>query len=427
MADDRASADGPAPFARHLLRHRPFLGFVAQDSLSSTATAVAGVVVTWYVYASTGSALEVGIVALAQSLAAVGAGLPAGSWVDRYDRRRLLIAAHAARAAAFVVLAGFALVLGFELTPLVAIVLAWAAASELRRSTSHATLPDVVEPSDLADANGIDRALTSGVQAISGAVGGGIIATVGVVYGFAYAAIAYGAAAMATAALLSFRPKLRSVVSSRERRKEGMFASVRHGFRWLVTQRGLWQMSLSALVFNFLTTLTFTYLVVYVVEGLSAGPFVFGVLLWTYSSGYVTGSFLMGRTRALRYAGRVWVVVYGGAVGVFMALMGLYPNLVVTLIATTGIGLAVGFAGNAWLTASQNLVPRDLRGRYFAIDGVLSFVSGPPAVAVGAILMSVLGSVETFTIAGVTTLVSALGFALLRPLWTLDGRRPQET
>lgn len=422
MAEARASAEKPAPFARHLFHHRSFLGYVTQDSLSSTATAVAGVVVTWYVYASTGSALEVGIVALAQSLAAVGASLPAGSWVDRYDRRHLLIAAHALRAAAFVALAGVALLLGFELTPLVAIVLAWSAASELRRSTSYSVLPDVVEPSELADANGIDRAVNSTVQAVSGAIGGGIIATVGVIFGFAYVALAYGIAAAATTVLLSLRPKPGAAGPPGRVRKESMFASVRQGFRWLVAQSGLWQLSLSAMIFNFLFTLTFTYLVVYVVKGLSAGPVIFGVLLGTYSAGYVLGSFVMGRTRALRYAGRVWVLGYGGVGGACVAFMGLFPNIVVALVATSIIGLAVGFSGNAWLTASQNLVPSDLRGRYFAIDGVLSFVGGPPAVAVGAILMSILGSVTTFTIAGLAMLVSTLGFALLKPLRTLDGR-----
>lgn len=422
MATTRAASERPRPFARHLLRHRSFLGYLVQDSLSSTATSVAGVVVVWYVYASTGSVLEVGIVALAQSLAAVGASLPAGTWVDRYDRRYLLIAAHAVRAAAFVLLAGFALRFGFELTPLVAVVLAWSAASELRRSTSYAILPDVVEPSDLADANGVDRAATSTLQAISGAVGGGIIATVGVLFGFAYAALGYGVAAVATGALLSVRPEVRSAGASQSSREEGTIASVRHGFRWLIAQSALWQLSLSAMIFNLLFALTFTYLVVYVVQGLTAGALVFGTLLVTYSSGYFAGSLVMGRTRALRYAGRVWVIGYGGVGGVSLALMGFFPSLVVTLVATSVIGLAVGFAGNAWLTASQNLVPRDLRGRYFAIDGVLSFISGPPAIALGAILVSLLGAVETFAVAGMAMLVSTLGFALLRPLWALDGR-----
>ena len=422
MSDPLPSSDGPAPFARRLLRHRAFLGYLGQDSLSSTATAVAGVVVTWYVFASTGATLDVGIVALAQSLAAVGASLPAGTWADRHDRRHLLIAAHALRAGVFVLLAGIALRFGFELTPLVALVLAWAACSELRRSTSYAILPDVVEPSELADANGLDRAVTSTLQAVSGAIGGGIIATVGVAFGFAYAALAYGVAAMVTTALVSLRPRMRTEERSRKAPKEGMVASLRHGFRWLIVQSGLWQLSLSAMVFNFFFTVTFTYLIVYVVQGIHSGPEIFGILLGNYSSGYVVGSFAMGRTRALRYAGRIWVIGYGGIGGAFLVAMGVFPLVIVTLVATTAIGVAVGFCGNAWLTASQNLVPSELRGRYFAIDGVLSFISGPPAIAVGAILVSALGSVATYRIAGVVMLVSALGFALLKPLWALDGR-----
>ena len=414
--------DAPAPFARRLLRHRGFLGFVAQDALSATATSVAGVVVTWYVFVSTGSAVDVGIVALAESLAAVGASLPAGTWVDRYDRRHLLIAAHAVRAAAFLLLAAFALRLGFVLTPLVAVVMAWTAASELRRSTSYAYLPDVVDPGELADANGIDRAATSTVQAVSGAIGGGIIATVGVVFGFAYAALAYGVAALATVLLLVRRPLPLGAGPSDRAPKEGMLSSIRHGLRWLISQSGLWQLSLSAMVFNFLFAATFTYLVVYVVQGLAAGPEIFGILLGTYAAGYVVGSMAMGRTRALRYTGRIWVLGYGGLGGLFLVLMGAFPSLLVALVASTAIGVAIGFSGNAWLTASQNLVPAPLRGRYFAIDGVLSFISGPPAIAVGALLVTAVGAVPTFAIAGIVMLGSTLGFAVLKPLWTLDGR-----
>ena len=412
----------PPAFARHLLRHRSFLAYVTQDALSSTATAVASVCVIWYVYASTGSAAEVGVVALAESLAAVGASLPAGTWVDRYDRRRLLIGAHAARAGAFVVLGGVALLLGFQLTPLVAIVLAWSAASELRRSTSYAILPDVIEPGDLADANGVDRAVTSTIQALSSAVGGGIIVSVGVLFGFAYAAVGYGVAAATTATFLALRPEVRPAEGERASRREGMFVAVRSGFRWLIAQSGLWQLSLSALVFNFLFAVAFTYLVVYVVQGLAAGPVVFGVLLGVFAFGYVIGSLAMGRTRALQYAGRVWVLGYGGVGGGLLAAMGFLPILTVALVASLVMGMAAGFAGNAWLTAAQNLVPPNLRGRYFAIDGVLSFVSGPPAIAVGAVMVSVLGSVETFSLAGVAMLGATLGFALLRPLWSLDGR-----
>lgn len=419
-----ASAAKPSPFARHLLRHRSFLAYVAQDSLSSTATAVASVCVIWYVYASTGSAAQVGIVALAESLATVGASLPAGTWVDRYNRRHLLVAAHLTRAGLFGLLAAVTLLAGFQLTPLVAIVLAWGAFSELRRSTSHAVLPDVVEHGDLADANGVDQAMTSTIQAVSSALGGGIIATVGVLFGFAYAALAYGVAAGATAVLLSFRVEVRDSLIQRASRKEGMLTSIHQGFRWLVGQRGLLQLSVSAMVFNFLFALAFTYLIVYVVRGLAASSVVFGGLLAVYAIGYVAGSLVMGRTRALQYAGRVWVLGYGGVGGGLLVLMGVAPNVVVALVASAVVGVALGFAVNAWLTSAQNLVPADLRGRYFAIDGVLSFVSGPPAIAVGAVMVTALGPIQTFLVAGIAMWASTLGFGLLRPLWSLDGRHP---
>jgi MFS family permease len=86
------------------------------------------------------------------------------------------------------------------------------------------------------------------------------------------------------------------------------------------------------------------------------------------------------------------------------------------------MGLAIGFSANVWLTSAQNIVPAGMRGRYFAIDGVLSFVAGPPAIVAGAFLIQAIGVASEFILAGLLMLVSALVFGLMRNLWRLDGR-----
>ena len=90
--------------------------------------------------------------------------------------------------------------------------------------------------------------------------------------------------------------------------------------------------------------------------------------------------------------------------------------------AVLGIGLALGFGNNVWLTSAQNLVPTTMRGRYFAIDGLLSFVGGPPSIAVGGILITIIGVSRVFELSGVLLLVSVLLFALMKSLWMLDGQ-----
>ena len=108
--------------------------------------------------------------------------------------------------------------------------------------------------------------------------------------------------------------------------------------------------------------------------------------------------------------------------GSLLVLLGLFPSTVIALGATLGIGLALGFGNTVWLTSAQNLVPTAMRGRYFAIDGLLSFVGGPPAIAVGGILIILIGITHVFELSGALMLVFALVFALMKSLWMLDGR-----
>src|ERR1700722_5330628 len=76
--------------ARSLLRHRPFLFYFIGRVFSSSATQIVAVAVGWQVYALTGSALDLGLVGLAQFLPMLLLVFVSGHAADRYDRRRVL-------------------------------------------------------------------------------------------------------------------------------------------------------------------------------------------------------------------------------------------------------------------------------------------------------------------------------------------------
>jgi MFS family permease len=422
----RSGATGSST-ASDLLRNRGFLGYLATRVTARSATTVVGVCVVWLVFAVTNSALDVAVVGVAETVSAIVFALPAGTWVDRYDRRTLLIVTNASRAACFGVLVGLLSVVGFTLLVLVGVVFLWSGVSELYRSLSYAILPDIVNVRQLTDANGIDRAALSIIGASSNALAGVLILVLGTIYGFAFGAGTYAVAAVLTALLIGLKPSIRDpanpvAVSTDGRRNR---RSTREGFRWLRTQPGLLQLALSATAFNFIFSVAFYFFVVYVAVALRGGALIFGGSLAVYSVGYAVGGLLVGRTTAMAHAGKVWVVVYGGLSGTGLLIMGLVPNDFVALSSFLGIGFAVGFAGNVWLTSAQTLVPAEMRGRYFAIDGLLSFVAGPPAIVAGGVLVELFGVVSVYLWSGLLMLVSALGFAAtMKSLWNLDGRTP---
>src|SRR3989442_10401841 len=108
--------------AKRLLRNRKFLGFVGQDVAARASSSVANVCVVWLVFTSTHSAIDVGIVAIAESIATLAASLPAGTLVDRFSRRALLFISHTIQGLTFALLVFLLTLQGFHLNLLIAFV-----------------------------------------------------------------------------------------------------------------------------------------------------------------------------------------------------------------------------------------------------------------------------------------------------------------
>src|SRR6187397_3511759 len=72
---------------RSLLRRPPFAFLLSTRVLASMGFQMVGVAVGWQLYALTGSALDLGLVGLAQFAPIVVLTLIVGQVADRYDRR----------------------------------------------------------------------------------------------------------------------------------------------------------------------------------------------------------------------------------------------------------------------------------------------------------------------------------------------------
>ena len=410
----------PEEARRGLLKNRSYLDYLGMNVSSSAATQVGSLAVIWYVFAVTKSPLDVALVGGAQAVATLAFSLPAGVWVDRHDRRRLLLVSNSIRAACLALLSVTAAAFGLSLILIVALVCVWNGATELYRSTDYSVLPDLVAPGEVANANGVTRSGYMLASSASGLAGGALVAFLGAAFAFGVGAVGYGVAAAFSGMLfLRLRPT-RAREGDQPRKR--MWSEARDGFRWLWTQKGLFELSVSAAVFNFLSAMPGYFIVVYVSVALKAGAFTFGAVLAAYVIGRAAGSLLVGKTGALAHAGKVWILLYAGATGAFILVQGLFPSAAVAVASNLVMGVGTGFAGNVWLTSAQHLVPSPMRGRYFAVDGLLSFVGGPPAVVVGGLLVASVGVLPVYVGVGVLLLASGVVFAAMKDLWALDGR-----
>jgi len=400
--------------------NRNFLDYFLTYLTSRSAFQVANVGLVWAVYAITKSALDVALVGIANTVATLITTLPAGVWIDRFDRVKLFWLSNALSTICLVLLSFVGTGPGFSLYAIVAVIAVWAAAGEIYRSTSLAVIPDFVTPEELPNANGIAQSGYQVVSSISTVLGGALIAAAGVLSTYVFGVLGYGLATLFSATLLfRTRQTARRLVP---RPTQGMLNDVREGFGWLLTQRGLFWLSIIALIYNFFYGIPTYFLVVYVSDALMVGAFYYGALLAAFVAGSAAGALLAGRfPGTLKHSGKLNVVSWGFLGGSLILVVGFVPTLPVALVGLLGVGLGIGFGVNLWLTTAQNIVPTEMRGRYFAIDGLLSFMGGPPSIAAGGILVATIGITESFILSGAAIVVFSVAFVFVRSLWTLDG------
>ncbi len=140
-------------------------------------------------------------------------------------------------------------------------------------------------------------------------------------------------------------------------------------------------------------------------------------------AGTAIGSLLVGRVKAVRWAGRAWTIPYGVGAGSVALVLALFPSVPVSIVALFAIGLLSGFAGTAWLTAAQILVPTEMQGRYFGIDGLGSIAVLPAAQIGGAFLILDLGVQHAYLVTALVWIAAGVAFLFPRALWRL-GVRP---
>ncbi|MDG7000641.1 MAG: MFS transporter [Nitrososphaerota archaeon] len=409
-----------------LLSNRVFQKYFGLSLSATSASSVVSLVIIWYVYSVTHSAIDLTIIGVTETLAAVIISLPAGVWIDRHDRIKLLILSNVVRTSAVALIVVLTRFFGFNLIAIVLLLFAWNGAAELYRSSSYAVLPDLVGSEKLADANGIVRSASNLLRSGSNAIGGALIVVVGASLAFSYGAFGFLIALIFSLSLVGYNKKLKGIEKPANAKKANGLSEIREGLAWLLSQRGLLWLTLSCLIFNFFFTASYYFLVVYVSSGLHAGSLVYGEILASFAIGYAIGSTLVGRARwSLIYAGRVWTLVYGAGVGASLLLMSLFLYSILGILFYFIAGTCAGFAGNVWLTSAQNIVPAEMRGRYFAIDGLISFIGGPPAIAAGGVLVLTIHIIPLYELSGIIMVLSGVGFSLIKSLWMLNGTSPQ--
>jgi MFS family permease len=382
-------------------------------------SAIAGICLVWIVFSETHSALDVGLLGTSYLVPAVLFSTLGGTLVDRYDRRRLMILSDVARATSLAVAVGVLATRGFDLPVVLVAYGSIGAFTTVFNPAEQSIVPLLVPPQHVADANGLVQSSRSILQFAGASVGGVLIVTVGPLWGVGVNALTFAVSALL---LLGIRVPASAAGLGGGGPATSYLADLRAGFRWLWNARGFFQLTLSATFFNFCSSVIGGFLVVYATVVLHGSGLVYAALLAAQVAGTAIGSILVGRVGAARYAGKAWVVPYGIGAGTVALALSLVPNFPVAVVVLFLIGAFAGFAGTAWLTAAQLLVPPEMQGRYFGIDALGSAIILPLSQIGGALLIGAYGTRTTYLFAAVLWVVAGAVFLVPRALWNLGVR-----
>src|SRR5512136_500347 len=162
-----ATPSVPSPFA--VFRNRSFTLMWSGQLVSTAGSALTSLAASILIFRLTGSALSVGLMLMATAVPTLLVGLIAGVFVDRYDRKRIMIGANLIRA-----------VLVFLIPFLIPLNIAWlyvivalsSAVGQFFDPAHESVLPEIASEEELAAANSMMAISSFGSTAIGFAASG---------------------------------------------------------------------------------------------------------------------------------------------------------------------------------------------------------------------------------------------------------------
>jgi len=406
------------------LRHPNFRLFFFGQSISVIGTWMTRLATSWLVYRLTHSALLLGIVSFAGQIISFLIGPLAGVWVERLDRRKLLVWTQAAAAVQSLAMASLTLAHLITLWEIIALTALQGLINAFDMPGRQSFLVQMVDdPNDLSNAIAINSSMANGARLIGPAIAGLVIAAVGEGWCFLIDGVSYFAV-VASLLLMHIKP------ASIARTADNMLEQMREGWDYVRTFRPIRSI---LLLFSIVCLMGYSYAVLLPIFAalLHGGASTLGWLTTASGVGALTSGLSLAARKSvigLTRMGQVAVAILGAALIFFGLSHRLWLSLV--LMVFVGFGLMQGAAISN--TVIQSLVPEDKRARVMSYYTTAFFGSAPFGSLLAGVLAHRIGAPHTVMLTGACCVAASIWFALelpkigsiMRPIYQEKGLLP---
>ena len=374
-----------------IFRNRNFSLLWTGQLVETIGNALTSIAASIYVFRQTDSALSVGLMLMATAAPSLLVGLFAGVFVDRYDRRNIMISADVLRA---ILVALIPVLVPFNVIWLYVIVMLISAIGQFFDPAYESVLPEVASDEELAAANSLIAISSFGSTAVGFAAAGLIASAANINWAF-YT----NAATFLFSAVCVFLIRIRPIEAEEGTSAAVVIQNLRAGVSQLFDTpilRSLFTAQVPVLIAFGLSN---ALLLPFAIRALNASEFEYGLQEGLTSIGFVVGSLLMANIFDRMREG-AWIAL--SFLG--MAVMGIIYSslysipLAILVITISGFFNAPSSIGRRIIV--QRNTPREMRGR---VNSVF-FVARDVLFLIG---MGAAGLADTFDVR-LMYLVSAL-------------------
>jgi MFS family permease len=389
--------------ALRALGHRNFRLFFCGQSVSLIGTWMTRLATSWLVYRLTGSSLLLGSVSFAGQIPTFFLSPLAGVWIDRWDRRRVLLVTQLLAAVQSLALAALALSGRITVPEVLWLSVFQGLINAFDMPARQSFLVQMVDGrTDLSNAIALNSTMVNGARLLGPAVAGITIAAVGEGYCFLIDGVSYFAVIVSLLAMKVEGRTVREAAGS-------VVAQLKEGWNYVSTFAPIRTVLLLFGIVSFMGIPYTVLMPVFATKILHGGPHTLGFLMGAAGVGSVFASVGLAVRKSVRGLYRLIPAVaalFGGALIAFSFSRNYWASL--ALMCLTGFGMLQFSAASN--TVIQTIVDDEKRGRVMSFYTMAYMGASPFGSLLAGALAPVLGAQGTVLLCGAGCIAGAVWF-----------------
>ncbi len=361
----------------------------------------------WWLFEKTKSPFFVSSYLVASMLPELIFGPVAGVYIDRWNKKKILVVSDIVRGIVVLALAVLYQLNLLEICHIYIAALCISLCVALFNPTAMSVIPVIVEKGKLQQANAMSQMVTGGVSIIGPLLGASSVALIGYVGVLVFNGISYIISGVCEVFL--------RIHTIEKQTKESVFASLMQGFHYIRTD-----VRVSVIVVVIAIVHVFVGSIVVImpfVANLLVGNELnnLGVLQAAIGLGMIVGAVYISK-----YVRKIFNELYLFyaimCMGLGILTLGVLQLMQVQLlvfyaIVCTMIGFCIAVASVFWRTIAQHCVPKEMTGRVFSVFSTTGNISLPISIGAFGIFLNYINSASLLALTGACLII--IGIVLL--------------